>query len=539
MSSHKNSVDVLREVGSITNPAGILTNKRDLVVRLRKGSASGEHSIVVDYGSKKSAMTISLRRTIRVPDNNSKNSLPPNCGGFPLYKVGDYRDRLPHDMVQKGGLFFPMYQREAMWIEFSADMPFAVKLFVGGVNAISGFPAMETDRTREKRRRILARGKSVQDYVVLPEQPWLDGIVSHNGRVRQFVAQPQGSGFSVEAQVYGEDYAGGIQMEIVPPARNTPQRFDVRFEDGRHNVTKVFDLAQNGLGPNSTWRAVKGVLRNMFNVPVASQSLSLPKYPRDDDTAAWHLRRQLNTDFSDDTRLGDVFFPPGFSTLRLRRVSQQEFDYPRAHLAIWRAKRETGRVSDAKKEADRLGNSVVKIEPSSANNLQQISSSGSGSGAGSVPPMVRQLGLAAGGLITQTIVPDPYPADAWDTAASVMVNLQILDTTSFEAVTGHPAPPTPISVSDYVRKGLPFYDIWKEAPTGIAGEFSEIKSVAEMMRERALAAGGSAPEEEKPVAPPLVTLFRPGHEGGNVVSFKGTFRPLEILQKEIGGLNLR
>lgn len=279
-------------------------------------------------------MSIILHRTIRVPDNYSTNSLPPSHGGFPLYRVRDYRDRMPHDIVQKGGLFFPMYRREAMWLEFSADIPFAVKISVGGVNAISGFPVVETDRTRDKRRRMLSRGTTIQDYVVLPEQPWLDGIVSHDGNVRQFVAQPQGSGFTVEAQVYGNESIGGIQIEIVPPLRNTPQRFNVRFERiGRH-VTKTLDLAQNGLGPNSTWRAVKRVLRTMFNVPVNSQSLSLADDPAGYHTATWHLRRQLRPDFSDNTQLGDVFFPPGFSTLRLRRMDRRGHDwYARAHLA--------------------------------------------------------------------------------------------------------------------------------------------------------------------------------------------------------------
>ncbi|ROT36000.1 hypothetical protein SODALDRAFT_320466 [Sodiomyces alkalinus F11] len=509
-SSPKDSVDVLPEVSSVTNPGSILTNTSNLTVRLR--NYRERHSIVVDYGNVKNALTITLNRTIRVPDNKRTNGLPPSRGTFPLFKVRDYPGRLPHDVEYKGGLFFPMYQREAMWIEFSAEMPFAVKIFVGGVNAISGFPVLENDRTRDKRRRMLAQGKSIQDYVVLPEQPWLDGVVSRNGSVRQFVAQPQGSGFAVEAQVYGEERVGGIQIEIVPPVRNTPQRFNVRFEDDGRRVTRVLDLAQNGLGPNSTWRDVKGVLQKLFHAPVADQALSLPKKSGDKGSPAWHLRRQLRTDFGDGTRLGDVFFPPGFSTLRLRRVHQQHGGMALAKMAI------------------------VMPDDHAANDLQQSSNGG---GSSAAPPMVQQLGLAAGGLITQTIVPDPYPADAWDTAASVMLNLQILDTTSFEAVTGRPAPPTPISASSHVSQGLHFYDIWDEAPTGIVGNFSEVKSVAEMMRERALAAGGPPPEEEPSVSPPVVTLFRPDHEGGNIVSFEGTFRPLEVLRKEIGGLKLR
>ena len=39
-----------------------------------------------------------------------------------------------------GGVFIPMYQREALWISFSAASwkPNAVTVSVGGVNAISG-----------------------------------------------------------------------------------------------------------------------------------------------------------------------------------------------------------------------------------------------------------------------------------------------------------------------------------------------------------------------------------------------------------------
>ena len=47
---------------------------------------------------------------------------------------------------------------------------------MGNVNAISGLPKHEI---AEK-----------QDYVVVPNQPWLDGIAVEPGVVRQFVAMP-------------------------------------------------------------------------------------------------------------------------------------------------------------------------------------------------------------------------------------------------------------------------------------------------------------------------------------------------------------
>lgn len=35
-------------------------------------------------------------------------------------------------------------------------------------------------------------------------------------RIRQFVAMPLGSGYSVEAQVTGQDQAGGLQFHVTP-----------------------------------------------------------------------------------------------------------------------------------------------------------------------------------------------------------------------------------------------------------------------------------------------------------------------------------
>lgn len=54
---------------------------------------------------------ISFRRTIRVPDTEKVSQLPPDMGAFPLYKTSDYADKLPADMVAKGGAFLSMYRK--------------------------------------------------------------------------------------------------------------------------------------------------------------------------------------------------------------------------------------------------------------------------------------------------------------------------------------------------------------------------------------------------------------------------------------------
>lgn len=99
---------------------------------------------------------------------------------------------------------------------------YLIKIYVGGVNAISGEPAMEDAGTKLRRQAELAKIKDdhsaspLQDYIVIPKQRWLDGIAVADGTVRQFVAMPFGSGHSVESQITGQDAAGGIQFEITP-----------------------------------------------------------------------------------------------------------------------------------------------------------------------------------------------------------------------------------------------------------------------------------------------------------------------------------
>lgn len=109
-----------------------------------------------------------------------------------------------------------------MWISLKAKAPFAVQIFVGGVNAVSGEPIGDNETTMMRRLNLMENNKSIQDYIVTPKQLWLDGIATGTGRVRQFVAMPLGSGYSVEAQINGQDLVGGIQFHVTPSTRPPP-----------------------------------------------------------------------------------------------------------------------------------------------------------------------------------------------------------------------------------------------------------------------------------------------------------------------------
>ncbi len=145
---------------------------------------------------------VNFQRTLRIPETGL-HPLPPGLGRFPLRRVADYPDTAPAEWLARGGVMLPIYQREAMWLSFGASEPAALQVGVGKVCAVSGLPWIE---------HLI---KDPQNYVALPRQPWLDGINSGDGFIRQFVAVPLGSGATVEGQVTGEETHGGVQLRAV------------------------------------------------------------------------------------------------------------------------------------------------------------------------------------------------------------------------------------------------------------------------------------------------------------------------------------
>ncbi|MBU6531322.1 hypothetical protein ACFUIW_32155 [Streptomyces sp. NPDC057245] len=140
-------------------------------------------------------------RTLRLPETGT-HPLPPGLGDFPVRRVADHADTVPESWRARGGVMLPVYLREAMWLSFAGTRePAALQVGAGKVCAVSGRPW--SDRL----------SRDPQNYLVLPRQPWLDGINSGTGTVRQFVAVPLGMGATVEGQVTGEEVWGGVQLQ--------------------------------------------------------------------------------------------------------------------------------------------------------------------------------------------------------------------------------------------------------------------------------------------------------------------------------------
>lgn len=145
---------------------------------------------------------VTFMRTLRIPEEGL-HPLPPGLGTFPLRRVEDYPDTVPPQWLARGGVMLPIYQREAMWLAFNADEPAALQIGIGKVCAVSG------------QRWTEALQADPQNYLCLPDQPWLDGINAGEGYIRQFVAVPLGLGATVEAQITGSEEHGGVQLRAV------------------------------------------------------------------------------------------------------------------------------------------------------------------------------------------------------------------------------------------------------------------------------------------------------------------------------------
>ena len=188
-------------------------------------------------------LAIEFQRTLRIPDDNREHYLPPGLGKFPLSRVDDYPDNLPDRWSRHGGVFLPMYQAEALWINFRADYPMAVKIAAGKVNAVTG-EAWQEELSGEP-----------QDYLVVPGQLWLDGFCVQKGLIRQFVAMPLGEGYTAEEQLTGEAEHGGLQIAVYPMKTSIyEERLRQRLERLKDSKISPRGSPDMGLAPGGLMR---------------------------------------------------------------------------------------------------------------------------------------------------------------------------------------------------------------------------------------------------------------------------------------------
>jgi len=344
-----------------------------------------------DQNDRSNKTTILFHRTLRIPDDGKTYPLPPSLGLFPIKKVDDFIDKVPEKWKAQGGVFIPMYQREAMWMQFFTTTPKALKVAIGKINAVTGKPwtnSLEKD----------------QDYMVLPDQPWLDGINSGDEHIKQFIAMPLGSGYTVEHQVTGKDEFGGAQLML----------FDSKVQP-----------------PKETHFAPRGLSHSHMKL------LNQSHYNEDEELFDYE-----DEEFCDEMAVSCAPLQQCFSSkptaASMKPTIKKSVPAPRPQS-------ESKRKYDAPKE----------------------------------------LGLAAGGSMSQTIAKDKYGLDHWSTEKVGRCFVHIVNSTMYEKITGEKLPETPVSARTYTEHGYPWFDYYAEGDIVKKSDvLSNIKSVSEIDKEK-------------------------------------------------------
>jgi hypothetical protein len=126
-----------------------------------------------------------------------------------------------------------------------SQYPFAVKIAAGKIDAVCG------------RDWTSGLEGSPQNYVVIPDQPWLDGFSVQSGLIRQFVAMPLGEGFTAEEQLTGKANHGGLQIQVFPMRRECYEELlkrRVRRWDFDLGCSRLVGSAEMGLAPGGLMR---------------------------------------------------------------------------------------------------------------------------------------------------------------------------------------------------------------------------------------------------------------------------------------------
>lgn len=426
---------------------------------------------------------ISFNRTLRIPEDGKAYPLPAGFGRLPVLRVEEYADRIPESWLEQGGFIIPLYQREALFLEFSGVQwrPMIAKVAVGKVNAISG---KEHDLKIRSHR---------QDYVVVPDQRWLDGINSGDGTVSQFVAMPLGKGYTIEAQVTDEEKYGGFQLAIFDPKPNRfpeqdPQKQRAAAEDRKQRSAQATqqELLRKKLATEAQKRRAQQDL--LHRLPETSAQLIRAVKKQHYREAAQTLGiseeeilvrlENLRSHFVEV--LGENAFEGIIPSEHLKKLPP---DLPAASPVAPPPTRPMPdiRFMPATGDDRRQFMPSTDSRPPAAHSARREQEP-------SEPEPPLEMGIARGGTIKQQIFEDTYGAESWDESTFRDVVIHIVNSEVYHQITGREAPPSPISIEHYQHYNIPWYSAYAEKAPSLspAAIFRRILGAAQIEKHRGI-----------------------------------------------------
>ncbi|KAK7001049.1 hypothetical protein R3P38DRAFT_3052767 [Favolaschia claudopus] len=387
-----------------------------------------------------------FNRTLRVPDNATRYALPPGLGTFPIANVQDHADALPQQITKRGGYIMPLYQREALWISIGGEHC-AIKVSVGGINAITG-----TKRDEKPPNNL-------QDYVVGGKQPWLDGIATEPGVVRQFVAMKLGHGYTVEEQL-SDTRIGGIQIDVFPLLSDV-----VTFRTNFETTIERLDLSPRELNfghkdsfiMTSTEFPIKS-LRHMLQCASGKPVLEVVYRDRSKFPQVF-VRTLLGKTITVEADLDETVWE--FKV----KIAVTQHIPPEEQRLLFR-----GKQLEDHETLDYCG-----IETQSTLHLALRLRGGGPTEKGETV----RMGIVAGGKITQKIYQDTFSSVVYDEANAYRVFIHTVSSVAWEMITGVVCPVTPITPALYKACNYPWFKLYDEHLRTVhrEGAFRTVRSI--------------------------------------------------------------
>ncbi|KAL9647986.1 hypothetical protein ABK040_016677 [Willaertia magna] len=432
-------------------------------------------------------LIVTFHRTLRIPDDDNIYPLPPSLGSFPIKRVDDYLNKVPEHWKEHGGVFIPLYQREALWLEFlnlSEQHPHALKVAVGKVNALSGESWDESLKERE-----------VQDYCITPLQPWLDGINAGDGYIKQFVAMPLGSGYSVEKQVTGEEKVGGVQLVCYKAnEEKRKEKFKPVIVNKERKLVQQnqsvgfsgFSFGGGGFGSsnnnNNNFDFFSGSIPTTTTTTTATSSMKYTSFPPPPPSS-------VNSCYSSMVAPPPMMECKGFSappppttttsfapmSTMSSSISPTTFNNNEVECSVQCC---SDNLFDAMEESYSRESFVLSSSSSLTEERREVIEA----------PKAKELSLAAGGKMKQQIIQDPYGVSFWDETSKARVFIHIINSEMYKQITGENPPETPISAETYTSYGYPWFDTYNEnvGSVGKSNILGNVKSIKEIDQEKHL-----------------------------------------------------
>ncbi|BFZ63844.1 hypothetical protein YB2330_004981 [Saitoella coloradoensis] len=259
------------------------------------GGRREEKPTVINGKLKYGTVAVEFKRMTRMSKGSTESPMPPEQHlelEVPVYDLAQYVDTERLDSRATKHVVFPLGRHEAMKMDLFGDTesePTAMRLYVEGVNGISGKPV---DNTQHK--LSFSQG-GTQDHVVVPTQPSINGYVAKSNSARQFTQMSLKLGLDTLDSLKETDTSHDLQLEFIPShgttgfsfiatnlwspgkIRQAPQNLDARKSPMEYGITnnKHLSLEHSGrpallsdliFTPRDPWDELAGYRENIAHV---------------------------------------------------------------------------------------------------------------------------------------------------------------------------------------------------------------------------------------------------------------------------------